>query len=83
MRRIKITGTDLESSFLSLGGVALGSNLNEADSFKLMDTYYEQGGNMIDTAQVYANWLPIESAISEKTIGKWMKARGNRHNMFA
>ncbi|MEH7415023.1 aldo/keto reductase [Neobacillus drentensis] len=82
MRRIKITGTDLESSFLSLGGVALGSKLNEEDSFKLMDTYFEQGGNMIDTAQVYANWLPIESSISEKTIGKWMKVRDNRHKMI-
>jgi aryl-alcohol dehydrogenase-like predicted oxidoreductase len=82
MRRIKITGTDLESSFLSLGGVALGSKLNEEESFKLMDTYFEQGGNMIDTAQVYANWLPIESSISEKTIGKWMKVRGNRHKMI-
>jgi len=82
MSRIKITGTDLESSFISLGGVTMGSKLNEEDSFKLMDTYFEQGGNMIDTAQVYANWLPIESSISEKTIGKWMKARGIRHKMI-
>jgi aryl-alcohol dehydrogenase-like predicted oxidoreductase len=82
MRRTILTGTELSSSFLSLGGVALGSKLNEADSFILMDAFYEHGGNMIDSAQVYANWLPIEPSISETTIGKWMKTRGNRHEMI-
>ncbi|WP_160718885.1 aldo/keto reductase [Bacillus sp. USDA818B3_A] len=82
MRRKKIIGTDLLSSSLSLGGVALGSKLNEEESFKLMDYYVEHGGNMIDSAQVYANWLPIESSISEITIGKWMKLRNNRNQMI-
>jgi aryl-alcohol dehydrogenase-like predicted oxidoreductase len=47
-----------------------------------MDVYADRGGTFIDTAQVYANWLPVESSISEKTIGKWMKEKKNRHDMI-
>ncbi len=82
MNHTKIKGTDLVSSSLSLGGVALGSQLNEKESFRLMDDYVGLGGNMIDTAQVYANWLPIEASISEKTIGRWMKSRNNRNELI-
>lgn len=60
----------------------LGSTLDEQASFKLMDRYVELGGNMVDTAEVYANWLPGEKSISEKVIGRWMKARGNREQLI-
>ncbi|WP_248926076.1 aldo/keto reductase [Paenibacillus hamazuiensis] len=82
MKRTKITGTELVSSSISLGGVALGSKLNEEESFRLMDEYTDLGGNMIDTAEVYANWLPVEPSVSEKTIGRWMKSRNNRHKLI-
>ncbi|MBP1995162.1 aldo/keto reductase [Paenibacillus eucommiae] len=78
-----VTGTDLLCSTFCLGGASLGSRLNLEESFRLMDAYAERGGNFIDTAQVYANWLPaIEASISEKTIGLWMKARKNRNQML-
>lgn len=60
----------------------LGSALTAEESFYLMDAYVDRGGNCIDTAQVYGNWLPIEASISEKTIGVWMRARKNRHSMI-
>ncbi|HZG86342.1 aldo/keto reductase [Paenibacillus sp.] len=82
MKRTNIAGTELDSSSLSLGGVALGSKLDEEQSFRLMDAYVDFGGNMVDTAQVYANWLPIEPSVSERTIGKWMKLRGNRSRLI-
>jgi len=82
MRRVTFEGTDLVSSTVSLGGVALGSKLDEAQSFALMDLYVDRGGNMIDTAQVYADWLPVEPSVSEKTIGRWMKARNNRNRLI-
>ncbi|MCM3628478.1 aldo/keto reductase [Paenibacillus glycanilyticus] len=47
-----------------------------------MDAYVASGGNMIDTAEVYANWLPGTQSISECTIGNWMKSRGNRNNLI-
>lgn len=40
------------------------------------------GGNAIDTARLYASWLPNGAGASEKTIGSWMKARSNRNDIF-
>jgi aryl-alcohol dehydrogenase-like predicted oxidoreductase len=82
MKRRIIPKTELECSYVSLGGVPLGSSLNEEDSFRLMDIYSERGGNMLDTAEVYSNWLPIEKNISEKIIGKWMRLRNNRDTLI-
>lgn len=47
-----------------------------------MDTYFAHGGNFIDTADMYNQW--VEGHIggeSETIIGSWMKARGNRDAM--
>ncbi|ACS99823.1 aldo/keto reductase [Paenibacillus sp. JDR-2] len=82
MKQVKIPGTDLTSSSLALGGVPFGSALSEEESFALMDAYAGNGGNMVDTAEVYANWLPGEPSVSERTIGKWMKSRGNRNQLI-
>lgn len=61
----------------------IGSKLDEKESFRLMDDYLDGGGNMIDTAEVYGNWVPaIEKSISEAIIGKWMKARKNSSNLI-
>ncbi|MBB6638208.1 aldo/keto reductase [Cohnella thailandensis] len=83
MTRVHWTGTDLSSSPIGLGGANLGSTISKQESFRLMDEYEELGGNMVDTAQVYANWLPdAERSISETTIGDWMKQRGNRDRLL-
>jgi aryl-alcohol dehydrogenase-like predicted oxidoreductase len=74
--------TDLKPSALCLGTAGLGSALDRRASFALLDAYLEQGGNFIDTARVYANWLPIEKSISEKTIGLWLRARKNRDRVI-
>ncbi|TPX34502.1 hypothetical protein SmJEL517_g02863 [Synchytrium microbalum] len=42
------------------------------EAFKIMDTFYEAGGNFIDTANNY------QGGESEQWVGEWMKARGNR-----
>ena len=50
--------------------------MGEADDpYKILDTLFEQGGNFIDTANVY------QGEESEKTIGDWMEKRGNRDQM--
>ncbi len=82
VRQINMPGTDLNVSVLSLGGVPLGSRLDEATSFRLMDVYADRGGNLIDTAEVYVNWVQdVTPSISEITIGRWMKSRNRRHRM--
>ncbi len=82
MRKVNITGTDLQCSILSLGGVPIGSRMDESESFALLDYYVERGGNMVDTAEVYANWLPGEKSASERMIGRWIQARGNRSSLI-
>lgn len=41
-------------------------------AFQIMDHFYEQGGNFIDTANGY------QAGESEMWVGEWMKARNNR-----
>ena len=43
-----------------------------------MDAFAHAGGTFIDTAHVYANWASETPSVSEKTIGKWLKA----NNMY-
>ena len=49
--------------------------MDKASSFKLLDAYYEAGGNFIDTASAY------QDETSEQFIGEWMESRGNRDEM--
>ena len=76
MSSLTLPATDLRVFPISLGTVPLGSVLSQADSFRMLDAYAAAGGNFIDTASVYANWLPVERSISEKTIGAWLRQRG-------
>jgi aryl-alcohol dehydrogenase-like predicted oxidoreductase len=74
---VTLPGTDLQVSRLCLGGNRLGSALDQNASFELLDAFVEQGGRFVDTAHVYADWVPgIERSCSEKTIGRWLAARG-------
>lgn len=82
MQYKNIPGTELNVSAICLGGADMGSTIEKELSFRLMDLFYEEGGNFIDTANVYANWLPVEKSISEKTIGRWLKERGLRNRIF-
>jgi aryl-alcohol dehydrogenase-like predicted oxidoreductase len=73
-----LPGTELAVSDLCLGTGGLGSTVAREDAFRLLDLFVDLGGNIVDTALVYANWIPGERSMSEKTIGAWLKARGNR-----
>lgn len=74
---VRIAGVDRPLEFLVLGGNQFGSGLDERASFALLDDYVAGGGTMIDTALVYADYLPhVERSCSERTIGRWLKSRG-------
>jgi len=63
-----------------LGGNVFGWSADESQSQAVLDAFGELGGNFIDTADVYSEW--VEGNVggeSEAIIGNWMKARGNRH----
>ena len=57
-----------------------GWTLGEEESFAVLDTYREAGGNFIDTADVYGR-RGAGTGSSEQIIGSWMAARGNRDEL--
>jgi aryl-alcohol dehydrogenase-like predicted oxidoreductase len=78
--RVPIPGTDLCVSTICLGTGELGSSLDEHASFALLDSYTDLGGNFVDTAHDYGNWVPnIPRSVSERTIGGWLRSRAARH----
>ena len=80
--RITLPKTELSVHPLCLGGNVFGWSADESESFAVLDAYVEAGGNFIDTADVYSEWKPGNTGgESERIIGKWMKARGNRSQM--
>ena len=67
---------------LILGTANLGLGEGGRDNaFAILDTYFELGGAVIDTASVYSDWVPGELQRSETIIGEWMQARGNRDHL--
>lgn len=67
-----------EASVICLGTGAFGASVGEQEAFALMDAFLDGGGNFLDTAHNYSDWIPGERSRSEKLIGRWLKARGNR-----
>jgi aryl-alcohol dehydrogenase-like predicted oxidoreductase len=79
---ITIPESDLVVHPLCLGSNIFGGNATEAESHLVLDAYRSHGGNFIDTADMYNQW--IEGHVggeSESVIGSWMKSRGNRADM--
>lgn len=70
--------TDIEIAPLVFGTNVIGWTADEATSFSLLDAFVDGGFTAIDTADVYSRWVPGNDSDSEKIIGRWLKARGNR-----
>ena len=49
-----------------------GMAIDKESSFKLLDAYFDAGGNFIDTANYY------QEGTSESVLGEWMESRGVR-----
>ena len=62
-------------STLCLGTVNFGTKLPEEDALHQLDYFFENGGNFIDTANVYGRWDSSGEPLSEQAIGKWLKER--------
>lgn len=81
MQTIRIPNTDLSTSVLCMGSTGFGAEIDETTAFALLDVYTEAGGNFIDTAKIYNDWIPGETSRSEKIIGRWLKARASRERV--
>ncbi|KAA1474160.1 Aldo/keto reductase [Dentipellis sp. KUC8613] len=80
MYRLLSPRASIRVSPIQLGGMSIGSErgdkgmgaMDRDSSFRLLDAYYNAGGNFIDTACNYQN------GTSEELIGEWMELRGIR-----
>ena len=80
---IKLAKTDLTIYPLCLGGNVFGYSADKENSEAVLSFYADNGGNFIDTADMYSQWAPGHiGGESETIIGNWMKKRGNRSQMI-
>lgn len=79
---ITLPNTNLEVHPLCLGGNVFGFSADVANSEVVLDYYFDNGGNFVDTADMYSQWAPGHvGGESETIIGNWMKKRSNRTKM--
>ena len=69
MRYRFLGATGIKVSELCLGTMTFGREASEAESFRMLDRFYEVGGNFLDSADVYAG------GASEVIVGKWLKTK--------
>ncbi|KAK7451178.1 putative aryl-alcohol dehydrogenase aad14 [Stygiomarasmius scandens] len=78
VHRVLSTRAGIRVSPFCLGAMSIGDrwkhlgSMSKEDSFKLLDAFFEKGGNFIDTANSY------QDESSEEFIGEWMESRKNR-----
>ncbi|MBL8651979.1 MAG: aldo/keto reductase [Sphingopyxis sp.] len=83
-----MTHRPLGSSGLSirpfvLGGNVFGMTAGRDASFAVLDRFVENGGGMIDTADVYSAWVPgHKGGESESMMGAWLKENGARGDVL-
>ena len=67
---------------LVLGGNVFGWSSKGDEAFAVLDAFYEAGGRMIDTADVYSAWIPgHKGGESETVLGQWFEKSGVRSEM--
>ncbi|CCL98633.1 uncharacterized protein FIBRA_00635 [Fibroporia radiculosa] len=74
----------IHASPLALGAMSIGDKwaqfgmgaMDKDTSFKLLDAYFEAGGNLIDTASNY------QDGSSEEFVGEWAESRGIRDQLI-
>lgn len=82
MRSTFLPGTSLRPSLIGLGTGGFGSSNPAENSFRMMDEFAAAGGNLLDSAHIYAAWLPNGTGASERTVGAWLRKSGLRSQMI-
>jgi aryl-alcohol dehydrogenase-like predicted oxidoreductase len=75
----RIGTTDLDVLPLNLGGNVFGWTADEPASLAVLDAFAAEGGSVVDTVDVYSQWVPgHEGGESEEVLGRRMASRKNR-----
>jgi len=78
MRSLSLPNTDLTVSGLCLGAGGIGTSIPWDAAREMLDAFRAAGGNFLDTARVYADWVPGGRHASEKALGRWLRESGQR-----
>lgn len=82
MRLHQLPGLPTPCSEIVLGTGGFGSSVGRDESFAMLDAFAAAGGTALDSAHVYAAWLPNGEGASERTLGAWVASRGLRGRML-
>ena len=79
---VTLPHTNLTVSRICLGTGGFGSSVPSEACGSLLEAYVSLGGNFIDTAHNYGDWIPdLERSASERAIGRWLKQTGAHQNL--
>jgi aryl-alcohol dehydrogenase-like predicted oxidoreductase len=76
LSKVTLANTDLQVSQLCYGTNMLGWNLDQDRSNAILDKFAALGGNFVDSARSYGDWMPdAPKGASERAIGAWLKTQ--------
>lgn len=82
IKMIRIPDTDLNLYPIGFGTVDIGLKKKEMSEITpVLEAYLEMGGNVIDSARIYSDWVPPLIGRSETILGQWIRERGH-HDDF-
>lgn len=81
MKYVTIPKSELRVSQICIGSAEFGASITQENAFRLLDAFIAEGGNFIDTAHVYSDWIPNTKSTSEKWIGQWLRKSGMREDV--
>lgn len=70
-----------QTAVIALGTMDFGGKIEEGRAREFMDAYVEIGGNFIDTARIYGDFVRKIQGGSEQVIGRWMEDRRCREQI--
>lgn len=76
MQRCTIPGTSLDVSRLCLGTAPFGVQAKDGAVDRLVDRYFQAGGNFVDTAHCYCFWEEEGAGASERALGESLRRLG-------
>jgi aryl-alcohol dehydrogenase-like predicted oxidoreductase len=78
----KLGHSGIKVAPFAFGGNVFGWTADEAMSFSILDAFSSSGFNLIDTADIYSNWVPgLKGGESETILGKWLARSGKREKI--
>src|SRR5262245_50459331 len=76
MEKRNLGHTDLRVSPICLGTNMFGTAVDAERAGRILDAFAEAGGNFLDTAHAYGDWVPsAPRSASERVVGQWLAKR--------